>query len=213
MTKRLTPIITLMEYEQIFRVIHGMLLSEEADISRSCLFFGIVGAAILQEHHGLKAIPQAGNSIYHFGKQCGLVLGNAADGDSDSGVANQGFHCWIQVDEWYFDLTAPLFQEMTGGASWPQLRERKMFQKPLAAMCTSRIPNSVGEFIAKPNPRLTKELVDGFFSTPAYVDLVNICVDWYRRPPKKMIAELGISNLHGVVKPVTLSPLRLTGVW
>jgi hypothetical protein len=70
-------LITLQEYERIFRVIHGVLRNEKGNLERACLFFGIVGARILERHYKLRATPVVGYSIYKVSADYVLVLGSS----------------------------------------------------------------------------------------------------------------------------------------
>lgn len=209
---RSRPPLTLPEYERLFRVIHAVIENEEGDSSKACLFFGIAGAFLLNRSHGLKnARPVAGVAGYNLRTPTNLaiILGNVENGEWSSDQDN--FHCWIEVDGWIIDLTAPLFDDMAPfarkGATVPCL----MFQKPAHARFKDM--NIPGAYMHLPNPELTFALMTNFVQKPSHSDLINICEQWYERPPKRMAPSVGIGDQHGKVKEVRLSQFRVEGAW
>lgn len=208
------PLLSLPEYERVFRTIHGVLLNEEGDLSRSCLFFGLIGSAILRTHYRISANPVVGTAVFNLGGSRNDILAFATQDDGVLQSSSSGFHCWVEADGWVVDFMAPLFQEMLASLGHARNLGRKMFQKPTAASIGSQLElEKEGAFYCEPNPELTMQLVHGFTETPAYVDLVGIAVKWFQPPPKKMIETIGIGNARGEVKPVRLSPLRVGGAW
>lgn len=213
--RRFRPPLTLPEYERLFRVIHAVVANEGGEPTKACLFFSIAGAYLLSRHHRLStARPVAGMAGYNLRTPTNLfmVLGVV---ENDELLSDQDhFHCWIEVDGWIIDFTAPLFDEMASterkGAPIPPL----MFQKPVVAD-ESRIEslNVPGAYIHVPNPELTTALMAHFTQKSAHADLVGICNQWYVCPPKKMASVLGIANQHGETKEVRLSCICLEGAW
>ena len=108
---------------------------------------------------------------------------------------------------------APLFDDMAPadrkGATIPQF----MFQKPAIADVSTVSLDTPGTYLHVPNDRLTTDLMKGFTDKPAYFDLVQVCDQWYARPPKKIAPSIGIADQHGKAKEVHLSPVRIAGVW
>ena len=209
---RSRPPLTLPECERLFRVIHAVIESEEADSSKACIFFGIAGAFLLSQNHRFKsARPVAGVAGYNLRTPTNLaiILGTLENGEWSSDEDN--FHCWIEVDGWIVDLTAPLFDSMAPferkGAIVPSL----MFQKP--ASTDFEDMNTPGAYMHLPNPELTVALMTHFAQMPAHADLIGICQQWYKPPPKKMVPSIEIGDQHGQLKEVRLSPLRLEGSW
>lgn len=209
---RSRPPLTLPEYERLFRVIHAVIESEEGDSSKACLFFGIAGAFLLSQNHRLKgARPVVGVAGYNLRTPTNLaiILGTLEKGEWSSDEDN--FHCWIEVDGWIVDLTAPLFDSMAPferkGATVPPL----MFQKPASTDFEGM--NTPGAYMHLPNPELTVALLAHFAQKPAHGDLISICQQWYEPPPKKMAHSVGIGDQHGLQKEVRLSQLRLEGAW
>jgi len=123
------------------------------------------------------------------------------------------YHCWIEVDGWVIDLMAPLFDDMAPIDRKGAVIPRCMFQKPLLDDASTVNLDTPGAYLHVPNHRLTTELMKGFTEKPGYMDLVRICEQWYVRPPKKIVASVGIEDQGGTVTEVFLSPIRVAGVW
>ena len=214
MAKRATPPITLPEYERLFRTIHAVVANEQGDPTKACLFFAVAGAYLLKRHHKLSsACPVAGVAGYNlrtptnfaivFGRQEGDTL--VADADH--------FHCWVEVDGWIVDLMAPFFDDMTPADRKGATIPRFMFQNPVIADVNAFSLDTPGAYLHVPNDRLTTDLMKSFTDKPAYFDLVQVCDQWYAKPPKKIAPSIGIADQTGKAKEVFLSPARIAGIW
>jgi len=135
------------DYERVFRVVHGVLLNERGSPSEACLYFGAFGAAILATHHNLAALPVVGAAAYRLGTLASDVLAFAQPTPSSGHASSENaFHCWVQVNGWALDFSAPLFDERLARAGMPRAYGRKMLQKPLRewlrgwGQCTSLAP-------------------------------------------------------------------------
>ena len=209
------PPITFPEYERLFRTIHAIVANEKGDPSKACLFFAIAGAYLLAKHHGLReARPMAGFAGYNLRLPTNLVLLLGAVSENETASHEDAFHCWIEVEGYVLDLTAPLFDQMApqdrkGSRVRPQL-----FQKPQGTGVGSvEQLNSPGAYMHVRNPDLLAALMARFTQLRANEDLVNICLQWYVRPPKRMAPYVGVGNQHGQVQQVPLSPVQLEGAW
>ena len=212
MAKRTTPPITLPEYERLFRTIHAVVANEPVDATQACLFFAVAGAYLLKRHHKLtSACPVAGVAGYNLGTPTNgpVVFGRSEQDTSD---ANH-FHCWIEVDGWVVDLTAPLFDEMMPADRKRVTIPRFMFQKPVIADEMAVSLDTSGAYLHIPNNRLTTDLINGFTAAPARFDLVRVCDQWYARPPKKIAPSIGVEDQTGKITRIGLSPIRIAGVW
>lgn len=85
-------------------------------------------------------------------------------------------------------------------------------QKPVIADVNAVSLDTPGAYLHVSNDRLTTDLMKGFTDKPAYFDLVQVCDQWYARPPRSPRA-FGIADQHGKAKEVHLSPVRIAGVW
>jgi hypothetical protein len=209
------PPLTLPEYERLFRTIHAVVENEGGIPSKACLFFGIAGAYLLSRHHRLKtARPVAGIAGYNLRTPTNLFIAFAADEDGELISNEDHFHCWIEVNGWIIDFTAPLFNEMAPAERKGAIVPRLMFQKPAITDVSSfESLNTPGAYIHVPNAELTTALMSHFSQKPAYSDLIGICEQWYVCPPKKMAPSVGIGDQHGNMNEVRLSRIRLGGAW
>lgn len=215
MSSHSRPPVTLLEYERLFRTIHTVIENEGGDPSKACLFFAIAGAYLLSRHHRLtNARPVAGIAGYNLRTLTNLfiVLGTIENGKLLSNEDN--FHCWIEIDGWIIDLTAPLFDDMAPIDRKGATISRFMFQKQMLGNVDAFEGLSIpGAYMHVPNDELTEKLMEHFAKKPAHSDLVNICEQWYVRPPKKMQPFIRIGDQPDKLKDVHLSRIRITGAW
>lgn len=109
---------------------------------------------------------------------------------------------------------APMFPEACTSAGHPFIAPRRMFQKKWADMAPSHEHlDQEGDFHLVPNPELTVNLRQSFLKKPAGADLVNVCLHWYRRPPKSILPELRMQNDLGEVTRIKLNNSAVSGAW
>ncbi len=208
-----TLLLSLPDYERIFRILHAVILNESIDMSKSCLYFSFLGSAILNKHFRINAKPIAGFSVYKLDSSNDVF---ALGAKCDRGITSSkdGFHCWVQAEDWLVDFAAPLFSEMWRTSGIAKQFERKMFQKRLNDMArySSDLLNA-GDFFNCPDLELTHYFTTQFLSSPLYSDLAYICIKWFRRFPKKIRKSIGIGSPMGGVKSVNISELKVVGAW
>jgi hypothetical protein len=205
-----TPPLPLPDFERISQSILGILVAEKANIAASCLFFGIIGESILNRHYKLGAKVVVGSAAFNLGGPKSIAFANP-EGESVS-IGEENFHCWVEANGWFLDFSSLVFPEIVtslGGHSCPRL----MFQKPLvkSSLSLSELQPE-GAFYCRLDDALTQERIAGFRSTLAYADLIDICTDWYKKPPRAM-QPIGLGDQHGNTKPAFLSSAKLNGVW
>jgi hypothetical protein len=64
-----------------------------------------------------------------------------------------------------------------------------------------------------PNLVLIIDLRKSFLQNPVSVDLVDVCLHWYRRPPKSMLPELQIQNDLGKTIRIKLKNTSVSAAW
>lgn len=207
-------VLTLRDYERIFRVIHGLLLNEVGDPSAACSYFGIIGSELLKKRHGMRAVPVFGAAAYRLPMDGADVI--AFGSPTQEGVVSndKAFHCWVEAGDKIIDFQAPLFQEQVErqrpGATFPA----RMLQRSKAAgRPFSEVFGLSASHAHLPNDSLSRELTNAFYGLRANEDLVTIACDWYRRSPRKIQAALSIGNQKGEVREVPLSRVRVTSAW
>jgi hypothetical protein len=211
---RISPVLPLPDFERIFRTIHGVLLNEDCRMAHACLFFGIIGAAILKAHHRKDAIPVVGVAAFNLGGPNDVLA--FVDPQPQLRTSSSAFHCWVEFDGWFIDFSSPLYREMVESVGGQRHYSRKMFQRPLTQSCAtlSEVGSTEGTFFCQADDSaLVREHVGGFIDADMYRDILKICLQWYRRHPKKMLDTIGVADQHGRTQPVRLSTMRLDGAW
>lgn len=208
------PLLPLADYQRIFRVIHSVLDSVDANIPAASFFFSVTAAQILKKFYKMNAFPVAGAAFYLVSKEGdgALSFGVLEDGKVDSN--SDAFHCWVQCDGVVLDFMAPVFQELLAAAGHPMAVPRQMFQKDMTRMCASSNELAVqGDFSLQPNLALTKMLLQQFMGKAALSNLSQVCVDWYRKPPKELDTDLVMQAADGIGTSIRLSRLQVIGAW
>lgn len=211
MTKFLIP---LQDYERIYRTIYSVLKSEDANVTHSCIYFAVFGAYILESHYKISANPVAGVASYRVGDDEDDVLTFAEFAEGGLVSSSNGFHCWVEAEGWLIDFMAPVFPQLMIEIGHSKPCERKMMQKrfPLVASSTGYL-QAVGDYICVPDLKHTNEILSDFRSKQKNADLAQISANWFKRPPKKMLKEIPISDGNGKVNRVQLIGGMLDGIW
>lgn len=109
---------------------------------------------------------------------------------------------------------APLFLKAVQRKGYLGNFPAKMFQKPLAAMAVShRHLKRDGDFYLQPNLRLSEEIFSGAADQVYVQDVVNMCIQWYRKPPAKIPNTCHVASSRGGTEKLSLSSLVLEGAW
>lgn len=202
----------LRDYERAFRVIHSVVEASDRQATRACILLSCAGAYLLKKFYNIPCRVVAGAALYRVGpNEVDLaVIGAMRDGHPFSDREN--FHMWIQTETHAIDFQAPVFREaigdMIGGFKIPRL----MFQRGILEQCDGNF-ELLGDFDLFPNIELTEELTEAFFSRNEGPDLVMCCESWFTRPPKPIQRDLALASSDGIIKKISLSPIRLTGAW
>jgi|SRR5450830_124474 len=208
------PLLPLADYQRIFRVIHSVLDSVEANIPAASFFFSVTAAQILKKFYKMNAFPVAGAAFYLVSKDgSGALSFGEIDGETVTSNSD-AFHCWVQCEGVALDFMAPVFQELLVAAGHPMAVPRQMFQKDLTRMCTA--PNALqvqGDFRLEPNLALTRDLLQQFMNKAALSNLSQVCLEWYRKPPKELDSDLLMQAAEGPGTSIKLSRLQVVGVW
>lgn len=206
------PLLPLPDYQRIYQVIYSVLEASGIAVThRACIFFAAVGANILREHHNLPATISAGCMALMVDEQRANVVVYGRDENGVFVNDEKAFHAWVECDGWLIDFMAPIMGVSLrhDGVDWPV--PRRMLQKRLADRKNSLGEvQHVGEFFASHDHALTESLIDG--QSVQFLDLMNACMAWYRRPPKPL-KEIALADSHGPTKKLTLRAPSIDGVW
>jgi hypothetical protein len=213
--KQDNPVITLSDYQQIFRVIHSVYQKIDDSGSICCQFYNVAGALILNEVYKKKATPVLGAACFKLQASSAINLCFAHFNGRDVSSAEDAFHCWIQTEEGYLvDFTSPLFREYTEQAGNKCLIPRKMFQKNLTRMSASFDElQEEGDFFVQPNIELTQSLLTESSEYYKDSDFLNLCLHWFKKPPRKINSKLSTINENGELVILNLDTKKILGQW
>jgi hypothetical protein len=209
------PPISFQDYERIYQVIWSLLNAVGAQTEASCVFFSVVGAAILQESHKLPAHPVAGAAEYAFdatGEH--LVTYGAAAGGSLV-TTSDAFHAWVECEGYAIDFMAPIFADVKKSKGQPGAYPRKMFQRRLDSAAQDGLPaaSAFGSFAVFRDEARTQEIKDAFSALETNIDLGALAMAWYKPSPLpiRQVFEFR-DNETGVLKAKLKAP-ALVGSW
>lgn len=205
--------LTFADYQRIYTVLYATLLAAEARTHRACIFFSVVGTAILRKDHGLEAQIVAGAAAYAFdaaGRQ--LVSFGRLEGDLFTSGPN-AFHAWVECDGFAIDFMAPIFQESVRADGHNLTVPRRMFQKPVTAAATEMPdPGQPGAFCLVPDQARTDDVKAAFGAAEMNADLGSLAMAWYKPPPRKIKAEFQFNDTEGLRTAMLRAP-GLVGAW
>jgi len=221
------PVIPMLDYVRIFRVMRAVMGSSAVDSDEACLFMSMSGAAILKHFYKKDARVLAGSAFYLLNAEPRTLLAmtkSAGNSMNNSIVESDrsGFHCWLESDDYVIDFQALVFSEAMARRKSRVRVPRQMFQRRKTAMSASPDAlESAGDFYLQPNIALTNELVRAFFGNAAQLDLMRGCMTWFTRPPRKISNAMtmrrngssgGVEG-KGETYEMLLGDIEVTGAW
>lgn len=207
------PVITLKQYENIFRIVASAAAHFAHGAGRSCLFYNVKAAYILNQNLKIQARPVMGAAFVRL-NDSGDTISFAGQEDGSFFSSPDAFHCWVETPKVILDFTAPEYREATPEYVKNNGVPRKMFQKDKRLMCGS--PHSLsepGDYFFQENPELTQHLLSEMLSKPASRDFCKICSDWYKKLSKKGIEKASVVNDLGELTQVKLKRKSLASKW
>lgn len=206
-------LIPFADYERIYRLIHGVL-GPRAKVAQACIFFSLVGAALLEMIYKIPAKPVAGAAVFALSPDSGVIttFGRIKEGCliSDSNA----FHCWVEAEGFVIDFMVPIFEQSMASSALPIKIPPKMFQRHLSEMSPS--PADVcetGAFFLSGSSLRTKEILSSFGESAQAQDLAKAVLHWYKRPPKQLDKDMVLHDDLGNAHRVSLGGASLVGVW
>lgn len=209
-----SPLLNLVDYDRIFRVIYTVLHGRAKHTHRSCIFFAMAGAAILREHHRLDAKAVSGAAAYTVDKESGNVATFAVIENGQFVATAERFHCWVQCEGWVVDFMAPLFHESLSDYGMDWSIPRRMFQRRASESgLTPRDLEQGAPFVVREFAERTRAMQAAFDAQAASGDLCRICTYWYRKAPKRMESHLDMGDSAGAVIRLKLHGPPIAGAW
>lgn len=207
--------ITIPEYNRIFQVVHSVCTTLNDSSKASCLFYNTVGAYLLERSLGVPARTRMGAAFFRVDDATDTVLFFAERGEDGICTSTRnGFHCWVETENHIIDFTAPVYRRYLADIGSDIKLPRKMFQKPKGSMASSYNCLAVeGDYYVEPNPELTLELMSIGMGNAAVGDLADACLQWFKRPPKKMRSMLPLMGDRGGLTEIKLTGLSVVGAW
>ena len=204
--------ITLKQYELIYKIVASVGRELAHGAGKSCQFYNVYGAFILENIFKVKARPVMGAAFIRL-TDGGDTLSFAGKEEGDSYSSPDAFHCWVETENNIIDFTAPEYREALAQAGSVNQIKRNMLQKD--KFSCSQSPHdmvNVGDFYFESNPALTADLLRKMFEKPAAQDLAKICLEWCKRSKKKL-AKFEIINDLG--ERTTIYPIKhsVVGAW
>jgi hypothetical protein len=208
-------LIKLNDYARIFRVVHSVSEAVGNTAGRACLFYNVIGAALLEVNYKIKARPVMGSAFFAVHEPSATVLAyshRTENGQISS--SSDAFHCWVQAEGCVVDFTAPVYRESIEKLGYTYKIPRKMFQKPFQLMARAHDHLArEGDFYIEPNVDLTNEMMARFFSSHAARDLGEVCMTWFTKPPKRINEKMKMSNDLGKITSMLLTDIEVSGAW
>ncbi len=218
--------LTFSEYQRMHNVVHTLAKHWTKDSGRACVFFSIVGAALMHGHYGKNAKVVCGNGAVMLDQRTELTLSWFEHKDGFISTGAGAFHTWIVCDGWIVDLMAPNYREsMVGATHFGQdgngeqrapafVAPRLMLQRPLDRTDGSLEDiRRTGDCVFMPNPDLTASTIGTELNRPVLGDIVEIALAWHRPLPEKMESAFTVADDLGEITTIQLIKRDLTGAW
>lgn len=209
--KKMPPILPLPDYQRIYQVIYSVLeASEIARTHRACILFTIAGTLILRQHYKLPATISAGFMGLMVNEKTSHVImyGRIQNGPVSD---RQAFHAWVECKGWLIDFMSPIMGMALKEDGHALNLPKFMLQKRLVDQKSSIDElKRAGDFYLEHDSELTKSLIDT--QSDGSLDLANVCLAWFRRPPKTL-KDMALGDSHGKPKKLVLRAPSINGIW
>lgn len=218
-----TPPLSFVEYTRIHNVVQSLAEHFVKDVGRSCVFFSVIGAVIMHKHYNKNAKVICGGgavvvAMTPEGPQALSWLTETSDGRLEPTA--EGFHAWVEIEDWMIDFMAPNYREAMVGSklSTPiavmPVIPRKMFQKPISQVDGGLDKlTRLGRAAFHANQSITMEMLDKAFERPAMEDIINIATTWHKSASMRMEPSITITNDLGKLTTIELIKRELVGAW
>lgn len=205
--KSRAPPIQLQDFQRISNAAAGMILAESGRLIGKCVLFGIMGEQLLRQRYKIKGARAVVGAFSICVAPTKIMAFAGHDGTTDN---RQNFHCWVEADGFVFDFSSflyPILAREHFGVACPVL----MFQKPATQVLkTMDSLEKPGDFCCLEDHSLREITIDATLRVPAVQDILDILVEWYQPPPKKMQV-IGVAKGNRNPDPVSIHNAVLQG--
>jgi len=205
-------LIPLSDYSRIHRVGYGVI-EQMSNVEKSCIFFSIYGAYILNKIYNIEARAVAG--LFSLCVDDEPKVASFGRFENDLIVSDEdGFHMWVQTKTHIIDFMAPVFPESFAPQLEGDVLPRKMFQRLLTSEAEK--PEGLkkaGDFISYPNLELSHKLIERFFDRNDTGDLVHVAEAWFGKRRGKTPKQFAMQNDLGKVYNLNLPTTLISGSW
>lgn len=101
-------LLPMSEFNRIHQVIHGTI-KDEGNPGKGCTLFACIGALILSKHYKIPARAVAGGFAMCVEPEKNMFFGR--DGGGVVEFDEDGFHMWVQTENYIIDFMSPLYHE------------------------------------------------------------------------------------------------------
>jgi hypothetical protein len=204
--------ITLRQYELVYKILASIGKELAHGEGRSCQFYNVNGAIILEKLFKVKAKPVMGAAFIRL-TNTGETLSFAAEENDSFYSSPDAFHCWVETENNIIDFTAPEYKETLDMAGVDGNIKRNMFQKDKKSM--SNDPYTMinpGDFFFESNLALTNHLLTNMYEQPSTNDLSEICLKWCKESKKEL---KGLTIMNDLGEIISIQPIKrkVTGSW
>lgn len=218
---KIQPPLSLSDYCRLHSVIRSALSVFGSSATRSCLFYALAGAYVLQKVHQLNARPSVGGAFFCLDEsETGPTVLSYAKREADGSwfSDSDAFHAWIEVvttgSVWYVDLTAPMYGEALNVAGFSGSVPSRAFMRPAEEMMDHvEDIQGTGDFYFARSEIHTLDAIKRAVSGSLVGDVADICRNWYRATPSPIRSEILVGSSDGVSRTITLLETSVSDIW
>jgi len=205
-------LIPLSDYNRIHKVGYGVI-EQMSNVEKSCVFFSIFGAYMLNKLYKVEARAVAGIFSLCINDQPTVASFGKFENDYITSDTD-GFHMWVQTKHHIIDFMAPVFPQTFAPQLEGEILPSKMFQRLQATEAQS--PDELrerGDFITYPNLELSHKLIERFFDRNDTGDLIHVAEVWFGKRRGKTNKHFAMQNDLGEVYNLSLPKTVINGSW
>lgn len=203
------PIIPIQDFQRISNAVAGMILAESGMLIGKCVLFGIMAERLLRQRYKIEDARAVVGAFSVCIAPSKVMAFAGHDGTTNN---RQNFHCWVEAGGFVFDFSSFLYPVLARQYLAAECSSF-MFQKHASKVAESiHSLQKPGDFYFLEDRSLQEETINATLSVPAVQDILDILVEWYQPPPKKMQI-IGMAKGNRNPDPVSVYNAVLHGAW